>query len=261
MVSVPLLSFFIAPQMKPLDMEYFQLEAGSELFYNTTENSDTWETKRYIDDSYEIINGIFGVFTVFWCEAHKYPGDSDYSWVNQMWLSKSGNSLIWWGFEDQNTKVIAHNGLTYVTEPVIAGANNYGLTLATLTIKGSSQVMDVNFEGNYTIDAVESVTVPAGTFNECIKVHEQEITPDGTIDFYVWYSKDVGGAVKYDYHQNNRTDVLTSYHMTTENDPWNNWLIPYLPTMLLWTISSSIIGVVAIIALIIVNKRLIKREA
>jgi hypothetical protein len=116
--------------------------------------------------------------------------------------------------------------------------------------------MTVDFSGNYTIDAIEDVTVPAGTFEDCIKIHEEELTPDGQISFYVWYSPTIGTAVKYHYpNDDNRIDQLIDYTIEADNDPWNDWLLPQVPTLVLITTIAIAIVAILIITVVIKKKR------
>jgi hypothetical protein len=238
-----------------VEMEYFPLAPGSYLIYNSTDDVSSWNTKRYIDEEWEFLGGPFGTFTIHWAEAHMMPGEEDYTWVNHMWLSKSSDTVLWWGFEDEFARIVCSKPLRYVTEPVQAGAVNRGATKGTLTLKDSGTTMQgVDFAANYTIDAIETVVVPAGTFNDCIKVHEEEITPDGEISFWVWYAPNVG-AVQYYYPQaDNRWDVLFDYEIDLDNDPWNSWLMPQLPTYLTITVI-AVAAVVGLVALRIALKR------
>ncbi len=221
-------------------LQYFPLGMGTEWRYQTSDNNGNWETRRSIEE-WEFI-GL--QFTIYFNEEH------DGVWQNRMMLSKSSDSLMWWGFEDSNARYIAFNGLIYVTEPPKVGDVKGGSTSGTLTIKTEhSQTMNVNFQGIYTIEAIETVIVPAGTFQNCIKVHEQEITPDGIADFHVWYAPNVG-PVKYQYPlRNNRVDVLDSYHVT-DDDPFN-WFLPKVPILVI----SCIIGVSALIVIIVIRKK------
>ena len=258
MVFLPALSNITPAAAK--QMEYFPLSCGSYLHYNSTDDNGSWLTKRYIEDDYEFVGGIFGTFCVFWCEAALYDGDSEYSWVNQMWLSRSGDTLYWWGFEDEFAKIVVNSGLKYVKEPASVGDKQSGSTSGTLILKSSStSIPNTPFSANYTIDTIESVSTPAGTFSNCIKVHEQETTPDGNVDFYVWYAPNVG-AVKYNYPQrDNRIDVLTDYYIEPNNEPWENWVIPYVPQILTWTIVAGIAVVALIIAFTLIKKKKMKK--
>ncbi len=249
MVSVP-----VTP-VSALEMEYFPLAPGSYLIYNSTDDAGSWMTKRYIDDTWEFLGGPFGTFTIRWAEAHMMPEDTDYTWVNHMWLSKTADTLLWWGFEDANAKIVCSSPLNYVTEPVVDGAVHSGTTSGTLTLKGDGTVMTgIPFSANYTIDAIESVTVPAGTFEDCIKIHEEELTPDGQVSFWVWYAPNVGAVQYYYPNSNERWDQLLEYQIDTENDPWNGWLLPQVPTILTYT-TIAIAAVVVLIAILIVRRR------
>ncbi|MFW9918119.1 MAG: hypothetical protein ACFFED_00810 [Candidatus Thorarchaeota archaeon] len=238
-----------------LEMEYFPLAPGGSLIYNSTNDDGTWMTKRYIDDEWEFLGGPYGTFTILWAEAQMMPMDTEYTWVNYMWLSKTADTLLWWGFEDANAKIVCSSPLSYVTEPVVVGAVHRGETAGTLTLKGDgTTIPNIAFAANYTIEAKETVTTPAGTFENCIKIHEEEITPDGQISFWVWYAPDVG-AIQYYYPQNgDRWDVLVEYTVDPENDPWNSWFLPQVPTVLLVT-TIAVVAIIAVVALRVIMKK------
>ncbi len=237
-------------------MEYFPLAPGNTVIYNSTNDDGTWTTKRYVADETEFLGGPYGTLTVLWTEAHMQLDETDYTFVNQMWLSKTADTLLWWGFEDTSDKVIATTGLNYVTEPVEVGAVHSGTTTVTLTIKETDTVMTgVSFSANYTIEAIEDVTVPAGTFEDCIKIHEEEITPDGEVSFWVWYAPNAGAVQYYYPQQENRWDKATEYTVDLDNDPWDDWFLPQVPTMLLYTTISVIVVVGLIIGFKLMRKR------
>ena len=72
--------------------------------------------------------------------------------------------------------------MKYVTEPVEEGAVHRGSTKGTLLLKESGTSMpNIPFSANYAIEAIEDVTVPAGTFEDCIKIHEEETTGSGML--------------------------------------------------------------------------------
>ncbi|MBN2229298.1 MAG: hypothetical protein JW779_06855 [Candidatus Thorarchaeota archaeon] len=247
------------PQVTPvsaLQMEYFPLAPGNYNIFNSTNDQGTWMTKRYVGNEWEFLGGPYGVFTVYWCEAHMMPGETNYTWKNQMWLSKTSDTLVWWGFEDENAKITASSGLNYVTEPVTAGAIHSGSTTGTLILKASETSMPgVPFSANYTIEAIESVTVPAGTFDDCIRIHEEEITPDGAVSFWVWYAPNIG-AVQYHYpDQEDRWDRLVDYGVDLENDPWDSWFMPSVPSimMIATVVGALLIAVIAIV--VVIHKR------
>ena len=233
--------FIILPMTITPFLNYFPLGIGTNWIYNSTNDDTNWTTRRYISDSWEFI-GID--FTVHYNEEH------DGVWQNRMWLGKNINSLVWWGFEDTNSKYIASFGLTYVVEPVSLNQANGGTTIGLLTI--NNQISLANFAGSYTIEAIEEVTVPAGTFQNCIKVHEIENTPGGIADFYVWYAPNVG-PLKFDYpNRNNRTDMLYSYSITTD-EPFETWLLPKVPRMIITTL--VVMPIIAIILYLAMKKR------
>lgn len=243
----------IAPQVatvEALELEYFPLAPGNAVVYNSTNDDGTWMTKRYVAEEYEFLGGPYGTFTILWSEAHMLPEETDYSWVNHMWIGKTSDTLTWWGFEDQAAKAIASSPLNYVTEPVVAGAVHRGATTVTLTIKETGMVLQEPFSANYTIEAIEDVTVPAGTFEDCIKIHEEEITPDGDVSFWVWYAPNVGAVQYYYPQQNDRWDKATEYTIDLENDPWDDWLLPQVPTLLLIVT----IAIVAVVVLVVAFK-------
>jgi hypothetical protein len=256
-----LIFFILAPlfSAKPVDalnMEYFPLAPGNSLFYNSTDDNGTWNTKRYIADDWEFLGGPYGTFTVVWTEAHMLPEETEYTWQNHMWLSKTADTVVWWGFEDEYTKYIATKGLYYVTEPVVVGAVHSGETTGTLELKEDNSMMtSVPFSANYTIDAIEDVTVPAGIFEDCIKIHEEEITPDGQISFWVWYAPNIGAVQYYYPQQDNRWDVLISHEIDLENDPWDSWLMPQVPTILLATTLAVSVIIIVLIAYKVMKKR------
>lgn len=244
-VAIPY-TFMIAPVNGATKTQYFPLGLSTSWVFDSTDDNTSWITRRYIGEEWEFL-GL--TFTVFYNEEHNGI------WQNKMWLSKTKNSLVWWGFEDEYAKVIAKKGLTYVVEPPEVGTSEGGTTKADLIMKNSpSEKITVNFQGEYTIEAIESLTLPAGVFEDCIKVHEMEITPDGTVDFYVWYAPAVG-PVKFSYPlRNNRTDLLTEYTII-DDDPYETWFLPKVP----YVIIGTSIGVVVIIG-IVVTFVLIRRK-
>jgi len=215
---------------------YFPLGIGTSWTYNSTDDNGTWTTLRNIGDNGEFL-GID--YTVHFNEIH------DGEWQNRMWIGVTCNSLVWWGFQDTSSKYIASFGLTYVVEPVGGLQANGGTTSGFLTI--GSQISIENFQGSYTIEAIEDVVVPNGTFQNCIKMHEVEYTPGGKADFHVWYAPNIG-PVKYDYpNRANRSDVLESYIITAD-DPFETWLLPKVPRMIITTIVVvSIIGITIVV--------------
>ncbi len=234
--SIPFILIVMVPMAVTPSMSYFPLGLNTSWLFNSTDDNGNWTTRRYIGEQYEFI-GID--FMVFIHEEHEGV------WQNKMWLSKNIQSLVWWGFEDTNTKFVASGGLTYVSEPVGVGQSNGGTTSGTLTIKSGNQVSTANFVGRYTIEAIETIIIPAGTFQSCIRVHEIEDTPGGLADFRVWYAPGVG-PIKYDYpNRDNRTDELVSYNIV-HDDPFENWLLPKVPRIVIATIIFSILGVVII---------------
>jgi len=214
----------ILPMAITPSLLYFPLGIGTSWTYNSTDDGGTWTTLRNIGDNGEFLGMDY---TVHFNEIH------DGVWQNRMWIGVTCNSLVWWGFQDTSSKYIASFGLTYVVEPVGGLQANGGTTPGFLTI--GSQVTIASFQGSYTIEAIEDVTVPAGTFQNCIKMHEIENTPGGLADFHVWYAPNVG-PVKYDYpNRANRTDLLESYSLTAD-DPFESWLLPKVPRMIITTI-------------------------
>ena len=161
--SVLFTIFIILPMVITPSLLYFPLGIGTSWTFNTTDDGGTWTTVRNIGDNGEFL-GID--FTVHFNEIH------DGVWQNRMWLGVSCNSLVWWGFQDTSSKYVASFGLTYVVEPVAGLQANGGTTLGFLTIGG--QISIANFQGSYIIEAIEDVTVPAGTFQNCLKMHEIE---------------------------------------------------------------------------------------
>ncbi|NHI82706.1 MAG: hypothetical protein EAX81_00190 [Candidatus Thorarchaeota archaeon] len=239
-----------------LEMQYFPLAPGSSLIYNSTNDEGSWMTQRIIDPEWEFLGGPYGIFTVHWCETHMLPGETEYTWVTQMWLSKSDDTLLWWGFEDSNAQILCSSPLNYVTEPVKVGAAHHGSTIGALVLKADGTVIqDVPFSANYTIEAIEDVTTPAGTFENCIMIHEEELTPDGFVSFWVWYAPNVGAIQYYYPQQDDRWDKLVSYDVDINNDPWNSWLMPKVPTILLISTIAGIGVVVAILAFVIRRRR------
>lgn len=252
-VGVPLGSFFLVPVLTVPSTQYFPLGSDTYWIFESDDGVDTWETKRYIGDETEFLPNVFtGELCVLWTEAHKYSGDTEFAWQNHMWLSKKGTCLRWWGFEDEFAKVIVDDPFVYGCDPITAGQVRRFSSSATLTITASGAKTTVEFKGNYTIDAVESVTTPLGDFHNCIKMHEEEITPDGEISFYVWYAPDKG-PVKYYYPDEGRTDLLTEYALLGVNDIWEEWKLPYVPTFI-WIVIGDI---AAIFVVIIVFKKFV----
>ena len=255
-----LLTFIASiPQITPvsaLKMEYFPLAPGNYNTFNSTNNQSTWMTKRYVANEWEFLGGPFGTFTVLWCEAHMMPGEDNYTWINQMWLSKTANTLLWWGFKDASARIVCSSGLKYVTEPVEEGAAHRGSTKGTLLLKESGTSMpNIPFSANYAIEAIEDVTVPAGTFEDCIKIHEEETTPDGQISFWVWYASNVGAVQYYYPQQEDRWDKLVAYGVNLENDPWDSWIMPKIPSILLLTTIVGIIAIVVIVGFVFIRRR------
>jgi len=239
--------FFFSLVLTPLiltpDSEYFPLGINTSWEYNSTDDNDSWKTRRYIEDDYEYLGTHFTVY---------FSEEREGKWENTMWLEKTHNSLVWWGFEDENAKVIAFNGITYVVEPPVKGDVQGGETLTVLTVHGDeSSTLFPMFKGEYTIDKIETVEVPAGKFEDCIKVHETEETPDGKADFYVWYAPDVG-PIKYDYpKRDNRVDILTEYDIVENDDPFEDWFLPKVPYLII----TCLIGVISAIVIFIVLKK------
>ena len=60
---------------------------------------------------------------------------------------------------------------------------------------------------------LESVSVPAGTFADAVKIQLQEIWPDKTYKGYAWFAKGVG-LVKW-IRSTGRVDVLTSFRQVS----------------------------------------------
>jgi hypothetical protein len=228
--------------------QYFPLGLLTEWTYDSMDNTTSWTTRRYVSDEYQFL-GIH--FMIFFNEEH------DGVWQNKMWLSKTKNSLVWWGFENEFAKAIAKKGLTYVIEPIEIGDSQGGKTEVTLTIKTDPvQTSTENFEGEYIVEDIASVTVPGGTFDNCIKVHEKEITPDGVADFFVWYAPDIG-PIKYYYPlRDNRTDVLIDYSII-DDDPFESWFLPKVPvfSIILGSVLIAIIIIIVIVVIVIKRKR------
>ncbi|MBD3191052.1 MAG: hypothetical protein GF308_10430 [Candidatus Heimdallarchaeota archaeon] len=226
--------------------QYFPLGLSTSWVFDSTDNNASWTTRRYIGEEWEFL-GL--TFTIYYNEEH------DGVWQNKMWLSKTKNSLVWWGFEDEYAKVIAKKGLTYVVEPPEIGASEGGITKADLIIKDNpSEKIKVDFQGEYTIEAIETLTLPAGVFEDCIKVHEMEITPDGTADFYVWYAPAIG-PVKFSYPlRNNRTDLLTEYTIV-DDDPYETWFMPKVPYVIIGTAVGLVVLIGIIVTFVIIRRK------
>jgi hypothetical protein len=60
-----------------------------------------------------------------------------------------------------------------------------------------------------TVMEFSAVSVPAGTFKDCIKVHIKEVWPNKTYDGYTWFARGAG-MVKW-VRSTGRVDVLVSY--------------------------------------------------
>ncbi len=193
------------PSTSALEMEYFPLAPGAALFYNSTNDDGDWLTKRYVDEEWEFLGGPYGTFTVLWAEANMMPNETDYTWVNHMWISKTADTLLWWAFEDANAKFVSSTPLNYVTEPVTDGAVHRGTTTGTLTLSDGTVMTGIPFAANYTIEDIETVIVPAGTFEDCLKIKtvgfaekdtSGEWLPKQTVridrEWYKWFAPGIG---------------------------------------------------------------------
>jgi hypothetical protein len=256
MILQMLASFMTIQPVKGVKMEYFPMAPGNTLKYQSNNTMlESWQTKRYVDQEGEYLGGIFGTYTIHWCEARKNQNETDFTWVNQMWISKTEDTLMWHGFENKKSKTMADSPLAYVSEPIVLGAVHAGQTTLTVTMKATGETISASIAANYTIDAIETVSTPAGTFSDCIKVHEQENTPDGAVSFWVWYAPNIG-AIKYYYpQQDGRYDVLISYQVDVNNDPWDLWLMPHLPLLI-----GIIIVCVGVLVGIVILVKIIKKK-
>ena len=67
----------------------------------------------------------------------------------------------------------------------------------------------------------------------------------------VWYAPHVG-PIKYDYpNRNNRTDMLETYNITPD-DPFETWLLPKVPRMIITTL--VIVPIIAIVLYVVIKK-------
>jgi hypothetical protein len=85
---LPILTVIRPVRAEP--MQYFNLSIGSEMKYNSTDDSSTWITYRYIPEEWEFLGGIYGTFVVRWAED--WVIDDVRENQNYMLLSKKGNS-------------------------------------------------------------------------------------------------------------------------------------------------------------------------
>jgi hypothetical protein len=162
--------------------EYFPLEQGN-----------TWTYREEDDDL--TVKTISGTEKINAVDAAKMiDEDGDYSlWTNT-------NGLVWYKEYDADDipgcgwKQQLFNPPIHASDPVVSVGSTYAsyTVLTKIDCTGSSATASVSYE--FSIEGIENVTVPAGTFNNCLRIKGILSMNGGaqTSELTIWLAKGVG---------------------------------------------------------------------
>ncbi|MBS1113033.1 MAG: ompB-2 [Nitrospirae bacterium] len=176
-----------APDNPPVDAifniaEYFPLGQGDTWTYR---EGDTELTTRTVSGTQKI-NDVNAVKVI--------DEDGDY----QLWTNSNG--IVWYKEYDADDipgcgwEQLIFSPPIHASDPLVSVGSSYisNTTLAETDCTGKSSTTSFSYE--FTIDGIEDVTVPAGTFSECLKI-TGIMTVNGTsqtTEQSIWLSKGVG---------------------------------------------------------------------
>lgn len=170
--------------------DYFPLEVGNQWVY-TPSYGDGDRIDTIVGT--EVVNG---TFTYIWKREESAPDN----YHEKRWMAKDGFDLKvykFWGNMGADPAVLMTPPWTQdKLNPVVGDTWLYEGDFGDIHLKATSYVESIN----------DTVTVPAGTFNNCIRVRDLfEITQDGVTEYEYekhWLAPDVGPIIYRDYTDN-----------------------------------------------------------
>jgi hypothetical protein len=195
---------------------YLPLSVGSQLNLHTTTvaNYYTPRATLYTIEGTDVISGL-QCFRELGTELSDVTSELDTFHI--LWLSKdSGGNLI--------VNAISIDGTSNPDSALIVDFNYFPNEFLT---PGYSRTYNFDkLTKDSVVSVTETVTVPAGTFNNCIVILETQFDSTGIIDFqeYHYYAYGVGEVKKVRTIPNDHahTDVLMSYVVSGVNDEVSN---------------------------------------
>lgn len=188
MVILAIMGLFIGMGLSNAKaQDYFPLEVGNRWVY----------TPSYGDgDRIDTIVGtedVNGTFTYIWKREEAAPDN----YHEKLWLAKDGSDLnlykLWGNMGGDPAVLITPPLIWYKLNPVVGDTWVWEVNIDDMHVKATYYVESIN----------DTVTVPAGTFNNCIRIRIlEEITEDGVTEYdYVkdWLAPDIGPVIYRDY--------------------------------------------------------------
>jgi len=179
--------------------EYLPLGQGDIWTYREEDNELTVKTVSGTEN----INGVDA--------AKIIDEDGDY----QLWTNSNG--IIWYKEYDADDipgcgwKQLIFDPPIHASAPVVSVGSTYSAntTLTETNCTGSSSTSSVSYD--FSIEGIENVTNPAGTFNNCLRI-KGILTVNGstqTNEMTIWLAKGVGEVKTISISKQNGTTVNT----------------------------------------------------
>ena len=179
--------------------EYFPLGQGNTWTYR---EEDAQLTVKTVSGTQKI-NGVDAVKMI--------DEDGDY----QLWTNSNG--IVWYKEYDADDIPVCgweqhlFSPPIHAFDPIVSVGSKYAsnTSLTTTDCTGKSATASVTYE--FTIEGIEDVTVPAGTFNDCLMIKAILSLNGGTQtnEMTIWLAKGVGQVKSIDIEKENGSVVET----------------------------------------------------
>lgn len=171
-------------------VDYFPIEVGNRWVY----------TPSYgVGDRIDTIVGtetVNSILTSIWKREEAAPDN----YHEKRWMAKDGFDLkvykFWSNMGNDPAVLMTPPWIQDKLNPVVGDTWIY-----------EGDFVDIHFKATYYVESInDTVTVPAGTFNNCIRVRDLfEITQDGVTEYEYekhWLAPDIGPVIYRDYTDN-----------------------------------------------------------
>jgi len=188
-------------------LEYFPLTQGSYWIYDKIEDGAVIRQKGTVIDGSVFQPGVGTAIRISYY-------DSDYSLTSPSeaaYVKYDTEALYWHGNRNWDWDEEEPLGLYLFSPPMAIKRNlEFGQSSISTYVINRPDDLQVPITTTVTLLGIETVTVPAGTFPDCLKLSIVEEGEDGDA-YYAWWAKGVGEVMTLE--NTDEVTKLTSHHV------------------------------------------------